>query len=199
MTLSLVKNEKLSLTKSAPLLRNARIGLGWDVRSSAGPDFDLDASALLLKADPSRPSGWSVRSDNDLVFYNNLKDNSSNPSVTHFGDNRDGRGDGDDEEILINLDAVPTDIGRVMILVTIHDATSQNQNFGQVSKAIVRLVDHDTDREIAKYDLAESASTDIGLKFVSLDREPGGWVFNAIGQGTTSDFANLLREFGVNV
>lgn len=199
MSLSLAKNEKLSLTKSAPQLRNALIGLGWDVRATSGADFDLDASALLLKADPSRPSGWSVRSDNDLVFYNQLTDNASNPSVTHYGDNRDGSGDGDDEKILINLDKVPADVGRVMILVTIHDANSHNQNFGQVHEAFVRLVDNDTDKEIVKYDLAESASTDIGLKFVSLDREPGGWVFNAVGQGTTSDFATLLREFGVNV
>lgn len=193
MSLSLAKNEKLSLTKSAPKLRNALIGLGWDVRATSGADFDLDASALLLDRNNR------VRSDSDLVFYNQLKDDFSNPSVTHFGDNRDGRGDGDDEKILVDLDKVPSDVATILIIVTIHEATNHNQNFGQVSDAYVRLVDYDTDREVVKYDLAESASTDIGLKFVALEREPGGWTFNALGQGTTSDFASILREYGVNV
>lgn len=193
MTVSLVKNGTLSLAKAAPKLRNALIGLGWDVRTTSGPAFDLDASALLLGAN------GRVRSDADLVFYNQLSDNPVNPSVTHFGDNLTGEGDGDDEEILVNLDKVPADVSRILILVTIHDAQGRGQNFGQVSEAHVRLVDFDTKEEVVKFDLAESASVDIGLKFVELEREADGWSFNALGQGTNSDFATLLREYGVQV
>ena len=151
MALSLSKGGNLSLTKEAPGMTKVLVGLGWDARSTDGQDFDLDASAFLLKAD------GKVRADSDFIFYNQLK--STDGSVEHTGDNRTGEGDGDDEAIKIDLSKVPADVDKIAITVTIHEADARRQNFGQVRNAFIRLVNQDNNNEVVRYDLAEDAST----------------------------------------
>ena len=208
MSLTLQKSQSLSLTKTAPQLENVRIGLGWDVRTTSGQEFDLDASAILLVNDPSTEFGYRIRSTDDFVFYNQLGDvtlpgapqyDPERASVKHTGDNRTGVGDGDDETIIVHLNKVPADVDRIMFVVSIHEARQRRQNFGQVSNAYARLVNDDTGEELAVYDLAENASSSIGLKFVSLDREAGGWKFTAVSESSTKDFGDLLKEFGIYI
>jgi len=151
MALSLQKGGNLSLSKEAPGLTKIVVGLGWDPRSTDGTQFDLDASAFLLNA-----SG-KVRSDADFIFYNQLK--SLDGSVEHTGDNRDGAGDGDDEAIKVDLSRVPADVDKIAFTVTIHDAESRRQNFGQVSNSFIRIINEANSSEIVRYDLAEDAST----------------------------------------
>lgn len=190
MAISLVKGGNVNLSKEAPNLKKIIIGLGWDPRSTDGATFDLDGSAFLLKAD------GKVRGDNDFIFYNNLK--SSDGSVLHTGDNQTGEGEGDDERLVIDLEKVPADIERISITVTIHDADARRQNFGMVSKAFIRCLNADGEREIARYDLSEDSSTETAMIFGEIYRYNGEWKFKAIGQGFNGGLGPLARSFGVN-
>ncbi|MFI8375975.1 TerD family protein [Pseudomonas helleri] len=189
MALSLSKGGNLSLTKEAPGMTKVLVGLGWDARSTDGQDFDLDASAFLLKAD------GKVRADSDFIFYNQLK--STDGSVEHTGDNRTGEGDGDDEAIKIDLSKVPADVDKIAITVTIHEADARRQNFGQVRNAFIRLVNQDNNNEVVRYDLAEDASTETAMIFAELYRNGAEWKFRAVGQGFNGGLKPLAESFGL--
>ena len=167
------------------------IGLGWDARATDGADFDLDASAFLLGA-----SG-KVRSDADFIFYNQLK--STDGSVQHTGDNLTGAGEGDDETILVDLAHVPANVQKIVFTVTIHEAEQRRQNFGQVGNAYIRVVNAETNQEVARYDLAEDASTETAMIFGELYRHSGEWRFNAVGQGYAGGLAAMCRQYGINI
>jgi tellurium resistance protein TerD len=191
MSVSLSKGGNVSLSKAEPGLSRVLIGLGWDVRMTEGNDFDLDASAFLLGED------GKVRGDSDFVFYNNLK--SPEGSVEHTGDNRTGEGEGDDEALKVVLPRVPTAIHKIAVAVTIHDGEARRQSFGMVSNAFIRVVNDETGREIARYDLTEDASTETAMIFGEVYRHQGEWKFRAVGQGYRGGLAPLARNYGVNV
>ena len=190
MAISLQKGGNVNLSKEAPNLKKIIVGLGWDPRSTDGATFDLDGSAFLLKSD------GKVRGDSDFIFYNNLK--STDGSVVHTGDNTTGEGEGDDERIEIDLTRVPADIDRISITVTIHDAEARRQNFGMVSKAFIRCLNAEGEKEIARYDLSEDSSTETAMIFGEIYRYNGEWKFKAIGQGFNGGLGPLARSFGVN-
>lgn len=191
MVISLSKGGNLSLTKEAPGLVHVLAGLGWDARSTSGDDFDLDASAILVAGT------GKVRSDADFVFYNQPA--SEEGSVVYGGDNRTGQGDGDDETISVDLSNVPADVDRVVFTVSIYDADTRRQNFGQVRNAYIRLVNADTGDEIVRYDLSEDASSETALNFAELYRNGAEWKFRAVGQGYDTGLAGVARDFGINV
>ena len=191
MAVSLSKGGNVSLSKEAPGLKDILVGLGWDARATDGSDFDLDASAFLLKED------GKVRGDTDFIFYNNLR--SSDGSVEHTGDNRTGAGEGDDEAIKISLDKVPQDVQKVSITVTIHEADSRRQNFGMVSNAFIRIVNLANNQEIARFDLSEDMSTETAMVFGEVYRHSGEWKFKAVGQGYVGGLGPLAKNFGVNI
>lgn len=191
MAIQLSKGQRIDLTKGNPALKNIVVGLGWDVKTfDGGEEFDLDASAFLLNA-----QGKCSR-DTDFVFYNNLI--SPDGSVEHTGDNRTGEGDGDDEQIKVHLNKVPTDVDRIAITVTIHDAESRRQNFGQVSNAFVRLVDEDLGKEILRFDLGEDFSIETAVVFCEIYRHGQEWKFNAIGSGYQGGLAALVNAYGLS-
>ncbi|GGJ80723.1 TerD family protein [Deinococcus aquiradiocola] len=189
MALSLQKGGNLSLSKQDPNLRRLVVGLGWDARSTDGQDFDLDASAFLLN------SGGRVRSDADFIFYNQLR--SVDGSVEHTGDNRTGAGDGDDEQIKVDLGLVPQDVDKVAITVTIHDADARRQNFGQVRNAFIRVVNEDTGAEVVRFDLGEDFSTETAVIFAEVYRNGAEWKFRAVGQGYAGGLKALCGSYGV--
>ncbi|CUB06658.1 TerD family protein [Marinomonas fungiae] len=189
-TVSLSKGGNVSLTKTDPTIKKVVVGLGWDARSTDGQDFDLDASAFLLDV-----SG-KVRSPADFIFYNNLK--GANGAIEHTGDNRTGAGDGDDESLKVNLEALPADINKIVFVVTIHDAVVRNQNFGQVSGAFIRLVNEDSGAEVTRFDLSEDASTETAMLFAELYRHNSEWKFKAVGQGYAGGLASVCAEYGVS-
>lgn len=191
MAVSLSKGGNVSLSKEAPGLTKLLVGLGWDARATDGGEFDLDASAFLLDAN------GKVRTDVDFIFYNNPR--SADGAVEHTGDNRTGAGDGDDESIKIDLAKVPADVHRIAVSVTIHDAEARRQNFGMVSNAFVRIVNSANDKEVARYDLAEDASTETAMIFAEVYRNGAEWKFKAIGQGFAGGLGPLAKNFGVNV
>ena len=190
MAISLSKGGNVSLSKEAPGLDEIMVGLGWDVRATDGKDFDLDASAFLLKAD------GKVRADTDFCFYNN-KDIAG--AVVHQGDNRTGEGDGDDEKIKIVLSKMPAEIDKVSVAVTIHEGEANGQSFGQVSNAFIRLVDNKTGAEIVRYDLSEDASVETAMILGEVYRNGGEWKFRAVGQGFKGGLGPLAKSYGVNV
>ena len=191
MGVSLSKGGNVSLTKEAPGLTAVTVGLGWDVRSTTGTDFDLDASAILVDA------AGKVTGDKDFVFFNNLK--SSDGSVEHLGDNLTGEGEGDDEQVNVNLASVPANVDKVVFPVSIYDAESRGQSFGQVRNAFIRIVNQAGGAELARYDLSEDASTETAMVFGELYRNGAEWKFRAVGQGYASGLAGIAKDFGVNV
>ena len=191
MGVSLSKGGNVSLSKEAPGLTAVLVGLGWEARTTTGADFDLDASAILTA------ETGKVSSDKDFVFYNNLK--STDGSVEHTGDNLTGEGEGDDEVIKVNLATVPKAVAKIVFPVSIYEAESRLQSFGQVRNAYIRIVNQTGGQEIARYDLTEDASTETAMVFGELYRNDTEWKFRAIGQGYASGLRGIAQDFGVNV
>ena len=191
MAVSLQKGGNVSLEKTSPGISKILIGLGWDELATDGVDFDLDASVFLLKDD------GQIRSDKDFIFYNNLF--STCGSIAHQGDNRTGAGDGDDEAIKVDLKQVPADVQKITVAVTIHEAQERNQNFGQVSNAFMRIVNDETNEEVARYDLSEDYSIETAMIFGEVYRHNGDWKFKAIGQGYEGGLSALAKGFGINI
>jgi tellurium resistance protein TerD len=189
----LSKGGNVSLTKEAGSagLAAVVVGLGWDVRTTTGVDYDLDASALLCGAN------GKVLSDNHFVFYNNLT--SPDGTVVHTGDNRTGEGEGDDEQINVNLADMAPEVEKIVIPVSIDDAAARGQNFGQVSNAFIRVVNQANNTELARFDLSEDASVETAMIYGELYRHQGDWKFRAVGQGYASGLAGIIKDYGVNV
>lgn len=194
MAINLQKGQRVSLDNSMKL---ALVGLGWDTnRYDGGYDFDLDASAFLLNE-----NGKLIK-DEDFVFYNNL--NGRNGAVVHTGDNLTGDGDGDDEVIMIDFTKLPSEIKKIAICVTIHDAVARGQNFGQVSNAYVRVAkladEFDTVGEtVLKFDLEEEFSIETALVVCEIYNKNGEWKFNAVAAGYQGGLEAICRAFGANV
>lgn len=190
MAVTLTKGQRVSLDKVAPGLSEIYIGLGWDVKAvDTGFDFDLDASVFLLG------SNEKLITDNHFIFYNNLCSPDPAKSVQHTGDNLTGAGDGDDEVIKINLQKVPTDVHKVAITVTIHEAEERRQNFGQVVNSFVRVVNAQNTQEVLRYDLVEDYSIETALIMAELYRKDGEWRLNAVGAGYQGGLKALLNRF----
>lgn len=192
MAINLTKGQKVELTKGNPSLKKLLVGLGWDVNQyDSGADFDLDAAAFLLGAD------GKVITDAEFVFYGNLKHNSG--AVEHMGDNLTGEGDGDDEQIVVDLSLVPANVEKIAFTVTIYDAEVRRQNFGQVSNAYIHIMDEVGNTDLIRYDLGEDFSIETAVVVGELYRHNGEWKFNAIGSGFQGGLAALCRNYGVNV
>jgi tellurium resistance protein TerD len=188
---TLTKGGNVSLSKEAPGLTNVIVALGWDVRTTTGADYDLDASAILIN------EAGRVISDQHFVFFNNLT--SPDGTVEHTGDNLTGEGEGDDEVIKVNLAGMSPQVDKIVFPVSIYDADARHQSFGQVSNAYIRVVNEADNREITRFDLSEDASTETALVFGELYRRGGEWKFRAVGQGYASGLAGIARDYGVNV
>ncbi|HEY3005175.1 MAG TPA: TerD family protein [Kribbellaceae bacterium] len=191
MGVSLTKGGNVSLTKQAPGLTAVTVGLGWDVRTTTGTEFDLDASVLMCGAN------GKVLSDKNFVFFNNLV--SPDGSVEHTGDNRTGEGEGDDEQVKVNLAGVPAECEKIVFNVSIYDAETRAQSFGQVRNAFIRVVNQADSNELARYDLSEDASTETAMLFGELYRSANEWKFRALGQGYATGLRGIASDFGVNV
>lgn len=194
MAINLQKGQRVALDNSMQL---ALVGLGWDTnRYDGGSDFDLDASAFLLG------ENGKLNSDEDFIFYNNLT--SRNDAVVHTGDNLTGDGDGDDEVIFIDFSKIPSDVKKIAIVVTIHDAEARRQNFGQVSNAYIRIAKRadefdEVGEPVLKFDLEEEFSIETALVVAEIYQKDGEWKFNAVAAGYQGGLEAIIRSFGGNV
>lgn len=192
MPVSLKKGQKVSLTKENPGLKKVVVGLGWDVNAfDTGGDFDLDAAAFLVT------DAGKISRTEDFVFYGNLTHPSG--AVQHIGDNRTGAGDGDDEQLLVDLTLVPANISKIVFTATIYDAEVRRQNFGQVANAFIRIYNEVNGEELLRYDLGEDFSIETAAVFGELYKHGSEWKFNAIGSGYQGGLAALCEHFGVEV
>ena len=192
MPINLSKGQKVDLTKTNPGLKKIMVGLGWDVNAfDSGAAFDLDAAAFMVGENGKCPT------EKEFVFYGNLEHQSG--SVKHMGDNLTGEGDGDDEQILVDLEQIPANVSRIAFTVTIYDAETRRQNFGQVSNAFIRIVDENTGVELIRYDLGEDFSIETAVVVGELYRHNGEWKFNAIGSGFQGGLAALCGHYGIEV
>lgn len=192
MAINLQKGQRVDLTKGNAGLTSLLVGLGWDVnRYSGGESFDLDAAAFLLG------ENGKVTQDTDFVFYNNLRHESG--AVEHLGDNLTGEGDGDDEQIKLNLPGIPAKYQRIAFTVTINEAEERKQNFGQVDNAFIRIVNEVTGEELLRFDLGEDFSTETAVIFAELYRHNGEWKFSAVGNGFQGGLAALCNQYGIQI
>lgn len=192
MSINLQKGQKVDLTKGNPGLKKLMVGLGWDVNTfDTGSDFDLDASVFMVGDNGRCPT------EKEFIFYGNLTHASE--SVKHMGDNLTGGGDGDDEQIFVDLTKIPPNVSRVAFTVTIYEAEQRRQNFGQVSNSYIRIVDETSGREILHYDLGEDFSIETAVVVGELYKHNGEWKFNAIGSGFQGGLAALCGHYGIEV
>lgn len=192
MPINLAKGQKVDLTKGNPGLKKIMVGLGWDVNAfDSGSAFDLDAAVFMVGSNGKCPT------EKEFVFYGNLEHESG--SVKHLGDNLTGEGDGDDEQITIDLSAIPANIDKIAFTVTIYDADTRNQNFGQVSNSFIRIVNEENNEELIRYDLGEDFSIETAVVVGELYRYNGEWKFNAIGSGYQGGLAALCNNYGIEV
>ena len=183
MAINLQKGQRESI--NAPKFT---VGLGWDTNSSAtGTDFDLDTSVFILGENKK------LLSDNHFVFYNNLK--SPNEAVVHTGDNRTGAGEGDDEQILVDLSKIEPNAAEICIVVTIHEAAQRGQNFGQVRNSFIRIFDPVTNQEMLKYELEEDFSIETAVEFGRIYKRNGEWKFEAVGMGMKGGLEDYLNKY----
>lgn len=189
MPINLQKGQKVDLTKGNPSLKNIMVGLGWDVNAfDSGADFDLDAAAFMVGENGKCPT------EREFIFYGNLEHNSG--AVKHMGDNLTGAGEGDDEQIVIDLAHVPAEYDRIVIVVNIYHAFKRNQHFGMIQNAFIRLVDAGNNREMCRYNLTENYSGMTGMVFGEVYRYNNEWKFNAIGQGTNDgSISDLVKRY----
>lgn len=192
MAVRLSKGQKVDLTKSNPNLKEIIVGLGWASNPAASNyTYDLDASAFLIG------SNGKVKDENDFVFYNNPSGGQG--SVKHSGDHKKGSGEGDDEQIRINLVAVPPHIERISFSITINDAQMKRQSFGDIKNSYVRILNAGTNELLLKYELGEEFSVETAIVAAEIYRHAGEWKFNAIGSGFQGGLAALCRNFGLEV
>ena len=192
MPINLSKGQKVDLTKKNPGLKCIMVGRGWDVNAfDSGADFDLDAAAFMLGANGRCPT------EKEFIFYGNLEHTSG--AVKHMGDNLTGEGEGDDEQIEVDLTAIPSNVERIAFTVTIYDAEPRRQNFGQVSNSYIRIVDTSNNSELIRYDLGEDFSIETAVVVGEIYRHNGEWKFNAIGSGFQGGLAALCGHYGIEV
>ena len=164
------------------------IGLGWDTNSSStGSAFDLDASIFIL-GDNKR-----LVADEYFVFYNNLV--SPDGAVEHTGDNLTGAGDGDDEQIKVDLSKADAKVSEICIVVTIHEAEARKQNFGQVRNSFIRIFDAETGADILKYELEEDFSIETAVEFGRIYKKDNNWKFEAVGVGMKGGLQDYLTKY----
>lgn len=182
MAVSLQKGQKISLSKESTGLNQILIGLGWDqveqphkLFARKAKEIDCDASAILCQ------NGKFMKKD-DLIYFGNLKHKSG--AVQHLGDNLTGAGDGDDEQIIVELKKLPQNYDKIIIVVNIYDAVARRQHFGMIENCFIRIVDGHTNQELCKYNLSENYDNMTAMIFGEVYYHNGEWKFNAIGQAT---------------
>ncbi|HVI69736.1 MAG TPA: TerD family protein [Magnetospirillaceae bacterium] len=192
--MNLSKGDKVDLVKEAGgSLSKVMIACGWDVRRGEGPAYDLDASILGVGVDnKALGQDW-------FVYYGHK--NSPQNIIVHHGDNLTGAGDGDDEQITINLDGLPAEVQKLVIAVTIYEAAKRGgQTFSQVENAYVRVIDSSNNTELTKYDLSENTASGVNcVMFGELYRHDGGWKFKAVGDGFMNELGGFLQSYGLSV
>jgi len=203
MAINLQKGQRVDLTKGNPGLTKIMVGLGWDPVQSGGggklfgglfgggassSNVDCDASVIMLGANDK------LQHNKDVIYFGNLKSNDG--SVQHSGDNLTGDGDGDDEQIMIDLSRVPANIQKLVFVVNIYDCVKRKQHFGMIQNAFIRVVNPTTNQELLHYNLTDNYSGLTCLVTGEIYRHGDEWKFAAIGSGTNAaSLSEVVRSY----
>ena len=196
MAVNLQKGQKINL-KKADGSTKLMVGLGWDAAEQKGGFFssllgstkniDCDASVFVCK-------DGKLRSNDDVVYYGNLEHNSG--AIKHMGDNLTGDGEGDDEQIFVNLNQIPAQYDKLIFVVNIYKGEERKQHFGMIKNAFIRIVDSDTHTELCRYNLSDNYEGMLAMVAGEVYKKNGEWKFNAIGNGTKDvGLSELSRRF----
>ncbi|NCO03916.1 MAG: TerD family protein [Alphaproteobacteria bacterium] len=185
------RGDEINITHKDPTMRQVLIGLGWDMKKFEAEPLDLDASVFLLNIHDK------TRIDEDFIFYNNSQGGDN--SVRHLGDNRTGAGDGDDEQILIDLNTIPLDVATIIFVLSIYDEEYQNPDFSMVKNVYFRVVNQDRDHELFRYELEEELNGNAGLIIARMERIGGEWLFRAIGETVEGGLSQIARNYDIIV
>ena len=190
--INLQKGQKINLQKEdGTTLHRVTVGLGWDAAQKKGlfarksAEIDCDASAFLCQDN-------KVVANHDIVYFGNLAHGSG--AVRHMGDNLTGAGEGDDEQILVNLDTLPQQYNKIVFVVNIYQAEQRKQSFGMIRNAFIRIVDQTTGQEFCRYNLSDDYTGMTAMIFGEIYRHNGQWKFSAMGQGTTDNSVSGLAS-----
>lgn len=198
LTISLVKGQKIDLTKGNAGLSKVVVGLGWDPAvvekkgffgsKKSAVEIDCDASVILLD------EKGRITNQKHVIYFANLQ--SPDGSVVHSGDNRTGDGDGDDETISINLGQVPADVSKIVFVVNIYDCVNRKQDFGLIQSAYIRVLNGSNQQELVKFNLTDDYSGKSSLIVGEIYRHGGEWKFSAIGEGSTdTTIGQLVKRY----
>lgn len=193
MSVSLKKGESVNLTKESDALSKVQVGLGWDMRTTTGPAYDLDASAIACGTD------GKVISDDWFICYAKGHDLSPDGTIQYGGDNLTGEGEGDDETITIDLSAIAKEVERIVFIVSIYEADERKQHFGDVANSYIRVVDLPTGKELTNFNLREDYEKLTALVVAEVYRKDAEWKFRAIGDGYASGLKGIATDYGVHV
>lgn len=187
MSVSLQKGQRVSLVKDNNPVKNLVVGLGWDINKLGKKNYDLDAFAIALTNQDK------MNSRGDLVYFGNLKHPSK--AIIHTGDNLTGRGEGDDEQIIVNLNDIPEYVHKIIFGVSIYKAKKRDQDFSQMNNSFIRLVDSNSDQELFKYNLQEDFSGKVTVLAGEIYRRNEEWKFNALGLGQNEELRELINTY----
>lgn len=187
MAVNLQKGQKVDLKKSnGSKLTKLMVGLGWDAANAEGgffkklfsgkKDIDCDASVFVCK-------NGKLTSMEDVVYFGNLTHKSG--AVKHMGDNLTGEGEGDDEQIFVDLDKLPAEYDKLVFVVNVYQAVSRKQHFGMIKNAFIRIMDGDTNEELIHYNLTDKYDNMLAMIVGEVYKRGNDWKFNAVGNGTT--------------
>ncbi len=183
------RGDELNVTRKDPTMAQIMIGVGWDLKAFESEPLDLDASVFLLDKNDK------TRVDEDFIFYNNMT--GSDGAVKHMGDSRTGAGDGDDEMIMIDLNALPYDIYKIAFALSIYDMEFKGDNFSMVKNVYFRIVNQNTGHEIFRYELDEELSGNEGLLIGEMERVGTDWIFKAVGETVEGGLGRIADNYGM--
>ncbi|NEO84576.1 MAG: TerD family protein [Spirulina sp. SIO3F2] len=187
-SMDLTKGQSFNLTKGGQPPQAMFVGLGWTPQRGR-QNMDLDASLFMLDANGMMPS------QQHLIYFNNLISPDPSQSIRHLGDNLTGDGEGDDEQIIINLHQIPSNVDSLLVVINIYDALSRGQNFGQIEEAFVRLVNMQTQQEVCFFDLDEDFSSATSMQMAKIYRSGGSWQIQALGLPVAGGLQELINIY----
>jgi tellurium resistance protein TerD len=185
------KGEDINITRLDPTIREITVGVGWDLKKFEGDPVDVDASVFLLDKNDR------TREDEDFVFYNNKAGREG--AVRHMGDSRTGAGDGDDEQIVIDLMSLPFEVIKIVFVLSIYDLDMNSNNFTMVKNVYFRITNNETRLETFRYDLDEGLGNGTGLFIAHLERMGSDWIFKAIGEPVMGGLSKMAADYGIVV
>jgi tellurium resistance protein TerD len=187
LAVRVLKGQEIDVTKNNPGLNKIKITLGWNIDKNKKINFDFDSSVFLCN-----DLGKAISSKH-FIFYNNKQDPSG--SVIHHGDYKTG--EEGEEEIVINLEKLPSEVYRLVFAVSIHEGKKKKQSFGQVENSYLKILDEEKKEELIRFDLKNEFSNETGIIIGSMYKKNEEWKFKTEGLGFPEGLRDIVIHHGL--